>query len=171
MVPKSTPGDWRLCSNYRALNNVTVPDHYPIPHIHNCTVVLTSKKILSTIDLVHAFHQIPVAPEDVTKTHNQSPLLLDCSNFLCMPFGLRNAAQTFQHFIDHVLRGFDFVFAYIDDLLVASCNDVEHCHHLALIFECLSMFGVMLNPSKCCFGRTAIDFLGHEISENRISST
>ena len=49
MIPKSTPGDWRPCSNYRALNNITVPDCYPIPHIHDCTVVLTSKKIFSTI--------------------------------------------------------------------------------------------------------------------------
>ena len=74
----------------------------------------------------------------------------------------------FQRFIDYVLRGFDFVFAYIDDLLVASRDDVEHHHHLALVFERLSMFGVTLNPSKCCFGRTAVDFLGHEISENGI---
>ena len=85
-----------------------------------------------------------------------------------MPFGLQNAAQTFQRFIDHVLCGFNFVFAYIDNLLVASRDDVEHRHHLALVFEHLSIFGVMLNPSKCCFGRTAIDFLGHEILENGI---
>ena len=88
--------------------------------------------------------------------------------FLHMPFGLWIAAQTFQCFIDHVLCGFDFVFAYIDNLLVASQDDDEYRHHLALVFECLSMFGVTLNPLKCCFGRTAIDFLSHEISENRI---
>ena len=114
---------------------------------------------------MRAFHQISVAPEDSQRP--RSPLLSDFE-FLRMPFGLRNAVQNFQRFIDHVLRGFDFVFAYIDDLLVASRDDVEHRHHLALVFECLSTFGVTLNPSKCCFGRNAVDFVGHEISENGI---
>ena len=44
-----------------------------------------------------------------------------------MPFGLRNAAQTFQRFIDQVLRGLPFAYAYLDDLLIASTSiEVHH---------------------------------------------
>ncbi len=46
--------------------------------------------------------------------------------FLRMPFGPRNASQTFQRFIGSVMRGLDFVFVYIDDVLIASMNESEH---------------------------------------------
>nr|VZI28062.1 unnamed protein product [Spirometra erinaceieuropaei] len=80
-----------------------------------------------------------------------------------MPFGLRNAAQTFQRFIDRVLRGLPFVYAYIDDLLVASRNAEEQKDHLALVFDCLDQFGVVSNPSKCVLGVPSLDFLGHHV--------
>ena len=79
-----------------------------------------------------------------------------------MPFGLRNAAQTFQRFIDEVLRGLTFAYAYIDDFLIASASEEEH---LQLIFDRFKEYGVLLHPSKCELG---VQFLGHTISSEGI---
>lgn len=55
--------------------------------------------------------------------------------FSVMTFGLRNAAQTFQRFIYHVLRGLDFAFPYLDDILVASSTPEKHIEDLRTVFE------------------------------------
>ena len=85
-----------------------------------------------------------------------------------MPFGLRNTAQTFQRFMDQVLRGLHFCYVYIDDLLIASSNPEEHKQHLRLVFERLQHQGVVINPAKCKLGVTQLQFLGHQIDNQGI---
>nr|CUU97467.1 gag pol polyprotein [Hymenolepis microstoma] len=103
-----------------------------------------------------------MAQEDIAKTAIITPFGL--FEYLRMPFGLRNAAQSFQRFMDQVFRGLDFVFTYIDDVLIASTNKDEHKQHLRQVFGRLQQYGITVNPEKCKFGRSEIEFLGHHIN-------
>lgn len=165
IVPKKN-GDIRVCGDYRRLNSITIPDRYPVPRIKDFTHHLSGKTIFSTIDLNRAYQQLSVREEDIEKTAIITPMGL--FEFPRMCPGLKNAGQTFQRYIHEVLRGLDFVFPFIDDLLLASENEAQHREHLHIVLKRLEENGITINPAKCNLGQPEVQFLGYTVSAEGI---
>ena len=155
-------GGWRPCGDYRRLNKASTDDRYPLPHIQDFNNNLCGAKIFSKVDLMRGYNQIPMARDSIPKTAIITPFGL--YEFLCMPFGLKNAAQAFQRLMDSILRGLPFAFVYLDDILIASTNTEEHKDHLRQVLKLLEANGLVIRKDKCVFGVTEINFLGHRVT-------
>ena len=164
---KKPDGSFRPTVDFRQVNSRTLPDRYNIPHLQSFSDHLGGCKIFSKVDLVRAYHQIPVAAEDIPKTATITPWGL--YEWLRLPFGLCGAAQTFQRFIDNVLRGLPFLWVYLDDILIASDSPENHLDHLSQLFTRLQEAGLRINPDKCVFGAESLTFVGHLITASGVS--
>ena len=168
LVPKKSKS-WRLVGDYRLLNAKTKRDNYPLPLLKDFTVNLAGNKIFSTLDLKDAYHQIKINENDVEKTAIVTPF--GSFEYLRMSFGLCGAAQTFQRFIDMVLRDLRDeagerlnIFGYLDDILLASKDEASHHKHLRILIERLSTYGLKVNSLKCKFFQEELQFLGHRLN-------
>ncbi len=119
MVRKAD-GTWRPCGDFRLLNMVTVADSYPLPNMLDFAGKAAGCTIFSKIDLRKGYHQIPVHPADIQKTAITTPF--GSFEYLRRPFGLMNAGATFQWKVDRAVGDLEAVFAYVDDMDVASRN-------------------------------------------------
>jgi len=167
LVPKKEPETWRACGDYRGLNNVTINDNYPIPHLRTLTMSLYGKTIFSKLDLQRAYLQLPVAADDIPKTAVTTPFGL--FEFLYMPFGLKNAGSTFQRYIDSIFSNVPNVFIYLDDILIASESEETHTADVSRVLAILAQNNLRLSLPKCEFFQKRLTFLGYSISRDGIA--
>ena len=166
MVSKKGTTKRRFCVDYRALNDATVKDAYPMTRIDDALEAMHGAVVFSTMDLASGYWQVPMNKDDVAKT---AFVTMDgLYEFVVMPFGLCNAPATFQRMMDGVLRGLPFCRVYIDDVIVYSRNRQEHLGHLQTVFKRVREAGLHLKISKCKFARAELPFLGHVVSERGV---
>ena len=163
---KKADDTWRPCGDYRALNSATTPDRYPVPHIQHLLQRFHGCSVFTKIDLVKAYHQIPVKESDICKTAITTPFGL--FEYLRMPFGLRNASQTFQRHMDTIFRDLPFVCVYIDDILIASSSHDQHMAHLRQVLQSLSKHNLKISAKKSVFAAAEVSFLGCTMSSKGI---
>jgi len=159
----------RLCVDYRRLNENTIRDSYPLPLITELFDRLREARIFTKLDLKSAYNLVRINPGDEYKTAFRTRY--GHFEYLVMPFGLKNAPATFQHFINDVLGEYldDFAFSYIDDILIYSKNLEEHRVHVKKVLERLKKNGLYVKLSKCEFETNETTFLGHIISDKGIA--
>ena len=168
IVPKKD-GSFRFVLDYRALNENSLDDRYNMKDVGECIgeIGRAGSTIFSTMDLTSGFWQLPLERESRPLTAFTCPGKGQfCYNVLSM--GLKGGPGSFQRMMELTMKEVQNVIVYIDDLLAHTATHDQHLHTLQLIFDKLRNVNLKLNPEKCEFGASSVQYLGFRLTPKGI---
>lgn len=167
LVLKKT-NDWRICIDFRALNDITIPDRYPLPRISDLLYALRYSRYFVALDLKGAYWQIPL--EKKAQKYTAFRCSLGLFEHKVMPFGLRNAPATFQRLMDILFSDLRFsgVLAYLDDILIHAPTFEGAQEKLLEAFKRLRMANLTLNLPKSVFYPRELRYLGQIFTDGTL---
>ena len=169
LLVRKKDGSMRMCVDYRALNDITRKNTFPIPRIDDLHDRLAHAKFFTKLDLYSGYHQIPIRIGDEHKTAFTSRY--GTYEFLVMPFGLTNAPATFQTAMNTLFYEWldTFVIVYLDDILIYSPDIKTHYQHVTSVIQRLAKHKWYCKLKKCDFATTKVEYLGHIVSNGTLS--
>ena len=167
LVPKPGTNVWRMCVDYRNMNNCTKPASWPIPNIEQMLRRIGTRrgKYFGTMDLVHGYHQAPVAKG--SRIYTAFILFCGLYQFTRLPFGPKRAPSYFQEqMASVVLAGLLYFICevYLDDITVYGATEDEFIANLRTVFVRLVSHNILLKPIKTFLGFEEVEWVGKVIS-------
>ena len=168
LIPTRTVTGWRMCIDYRKLNQATRKDHFPLPFMDQMLERLAGQAFYCFLDGYSGYNQIAVDPEDQEKTAFTCPFGVFA--YRKMPFGLCNAPATFQRcmlaiFSDLVEKCIEVL---MDDFSIFGASFDQCLENLNIVLKRCVDTNLVLNWEKCHFMVTEGVVLGHKISAKGI---
>nr|GEX44362.1 gypsy/Ty3 retroelement polyprotein [Tanacetum cinerariifolium] len=159
-----------MCVDYKQLNKHTIKDKFPILIIKELINELCRDIVFTKLDLRLRYHQIRMFEDDIAKTAFKTHE--GHYEFLVILFVLTNTLSTFQALINDVFRDYlrKFTLVFFDDILIYSKCLEDHVHHLATILSKMKDHILYAKESKCVFGITHVEYLGHVLSSAGVST-
>lgn len=169
MLVRKKDGSMRWCIDYRAHNEKTVKDCYPLPIIEDCLDTLQGTKYFATLDMASSYYQIMIDKSDRHKTAFITRYGL--FEHTRMGMGLCNAPANFLRAMQLILTGLTWtkVLVYLDDVVVLGSDFVSSLRNLREAFDRFRHLNLKLKPKKCALFQKEVEFLGKIVSSRGIS--